>query len=120
MNLFFENIFKYPPKEILSHDITLNVNNIYYHRKLNYEPSIFYSILLQVLQYGCIKLFNHCEVNRLSKSDFNLLQSYFNSFGFRIMYAFDEIDGDSQGKMLRLWFKPIQEFKLCNGNIIYR
>ena len=36
------------------------------------------------------------------------------------MYAFDEIDGDSQGKMLRLWFKPIQEFKLCNGNIIYR
>ena len=55
-----------------------------------------------------------------SQSDFNLLQSYFNSFGFRIMYAFDEIDGNSQGKMLRLWFKPIQEFKLCNGNIIYR
>ena len=73
-----------------------------------------------VLQYGCIKLFNHCDINRLSQCDFNLLQSYFNSFGFRIMYAFDEIEGDTQGKMLRLWFRPIIEIKLCNGSIVYR
>jgi hypothetical protein len=118
MEVFFEKLFTNPPKEICSQDIILNVNNIYYNRKMNYNPTIFYNLLIKVLQYGSLKLFNHCDVNKLSEIDYNLLQRYFNSFGFRIMYSFEPINDTT--KILHVWFKPIIEIQLCNGSIIYK
>jgi hypothetical protein len=46
MEVFFEKLFTNPPKEICSQDIILNVNNIYYNRKMNYNPTIFYNLLI--------------------------------------------------------------------------
>jgi len=62
-----------------------------------------FNILSIILMHGIEILFGHRNILRLSEDDFNLLQRYANSFGYKINKTIDE-----ESRLLIIGFQHIR------------
>lgn len=70
---FITNVFNKPPQE--PNSININISNFDYH-----------TILVQILIKSIYHLFNIQNISLITIEHFNILQHYFKSFGFEILY----------------------------------
>ena len=84
-------IFSQPPRPPNTIQLNLEEQTADIAQQQGVDNFIF-DILSIIIMHGIEILFNHNNISKLSENDFNLIQEYTNSFGYKILKKIDDIN----------------------------
>lgn len=100
INTIFEN----SPKDISTYSIK--------------STTRMFPILMEILITGAKKLYGEdITPSQLTYEQFNILQKYIMSIGYKVMYNYTE---NINGKIINVWFEEIKKVVDCKGNTFYK